>query len=135
MALTRGQRRLETAGGWAALPKELLENVLAMLEALHAAERGKPQEEGLGFSQAVAVVRLVCPGWQAVHDALVKRLVFDKGIVSDEPVCMLVRRFPAVVSVQFAEVGWMHLMTDEAVRAVMSLPAHSLLSTSKTATV
>ena len=30
------------------------------------------------FSKATAVVREVCSGWQAVHDAMVMRLVFEE---------------------------------------------------------
>jgi hypothetical protein len=54
---------------WAGLPPELLTKVL------EAAWRSATQAEGLGFSQASATVRLVCAQWQAVHDAMVKRLV------------------------------------------------------------
>jgi len=41
------------------------------------------------------VVSLVCAGWKAVHDALVKRLVVSTMLM-DEAMGMLVRRFPAV---------------------------------------
>jgi hypothetical protein len=127
MLRTRGQLQLEavTGGGWARLLEDLLPKIL---EALQATERTKPQEEGLGFSKASAVVRQVCAGWQAVHDALVTRLVFKRRM-TDEAVGMLVRRFPAVVSVQFLS-GFMrpgpqwHEVTEEGVRAVCSsLPA------------
>ena len=50
----------------------------------------------MGFSQASATVRLVCAGWEAVHDALVRRLVLRRQ-TTDEAIGMLVRRFPAVV--------------------------------------
>ena len=73
--LTREQLRREgvTGDDWAGLSKEMLEKVL---EALQAAGRSKPQEEGgLSFCETSAVVRLVCPGWQAVYDALMRRLV------------------------------------------------------------
>ena len=63
---TRGQLRLEAeaGGGWAALLEDLLPTIL---EAMQAAGRRawEPQEEGLGFSKATAVVREVCSGWQA----------------------------------------------------------------------
>ena len=70
----RERQRLEMAdGGWAALPKDLLPKVL------EAAQGGKPQEGGLGFSKATAVVSLVCAGWKAVHDALVGGEPQDHG--------------------------------------------------------
>ena len=128
MPRARGQLQLEvvTGGGWARLLEDLLPMIL---EALQATERNKPQEEGLGFSKASAVVRQVCAGWQAVHDALVTRLVFKRRM-TDEAVGMLVRRFPAVVSVQFMSVGYPgHEVTDAGVRAVCgSLPALTSLN-------
>jgi hypothetical protein len=55
-----------------------------------------------------------------VHDALVRRLVLRRQ-TTDEAVGMLVRSFPAVVSL---EVKWVRSgLTDEAMRAVSSLPA------------
>jgi hypothetical protein len=57
------------------------------------------QQGGLGFSQTSATVRLVCAGWKAVHDALVMRLVLRRQ-TTDEAVRMLVRSFPAVVSLE-----------------------------------
>jgi hypothetical protein len=129
MPRARGQLQLEavTGGGWARLLEDLLPKIL---EALQATERNKPQEEGLGFSKASVVVRQVCAGWQAVHDALVTRLVFERQM-NDEAVGMLVRRFPAVVSVQFWGVFGGHFVTDEGVRAVCSsLPALTCLNLS-----
>lgn len=79
------------------------------------------EEEGLPFCMAVAVVREVCTGWQAVHDALVKRLVFDWPLVYDKDVRALVQRFPAVTSVQFKVLGGGHEITDEAVLALCNL--------------
>ena len=125
---TRAELRLEAeaGGGWAALLEDLLPNVL---EQAAGQEEGEPQEEGLGFSKATAVVREVCTGWQAVHDAMVTRLVF-KRVMNDEAVGMLVRRFPAVASVQFMRIGECegHEVTDEAVLAVCSLPALTSLN-------
>ena len=45
-------------------------------------------------------------GCQAVHvhDAMVTRLVFER-VMNDQAVGMLVRRFPAVASVQFKRLG------------------------------
>ena len=58
-----------SADGWSTLPAELLEKVF---EALQADGGSKPpQDDGLGFAKAVAVVRLVCSGWQRIHDLLV----------------------------------------------------------------
>ena len=129
---TRGQLRLEavTGGGWAALLEDLLPTIL---EAMQAAGRRawEPHEEGLGFSKATAVVREVCAGWQAVHDALVMRLVSNR-VMNDEAVGMLVRRFPAVTSLQFMWLGWHgHEVTDEGVQEVCSLlPALTTLDLS-----
>jgi hypothetical protein len=115
-----------TADGWSALPPELLVKVL---EALQAAERSDaPQAEGLGFSKAVAVVRPVCAGWQAVHDAAVRRLVFERHFMTDDAVGMLVRRFPAVASVQFTWVLYPgHYLTDAGVGTVCGLRALTAL--------
>jgi hypothetical protein len=112
--MLRAQRRRETEGGWADMLEELLAKVLALLEAA-----GR-QQGGLGFSQTSATVRLVCAGRKAVHDALVRRLVL-RWQTTDEAVGMLVRRFPAVVSL---EVKWVRsVLTDEALRAVSTCTA------------
>jgi hypothetical protein len=52
----------------------------------------QPRRAAWGFSSAV---RLVCAQWQAVHDALARRLVLTWQ-TTDEGMGMLVRRFPAV---------------------------------------
>jgi hypothetical protein len=110
--MLRAQRRRETEGGWADMREELLAKVLELLQ--------RRQEGGLGFSQTSATVRLVCAGWKAVHDALVRRLVL-RWQTTDEAVGMLVRRFPAVVSL---EVKWFRsVLTDEALRAVSTCTA------------
>ena len=93
-----------------------------MLEALRAAGRSKPQEGGLSFCETSAVVRLVCPGWQAVYDALVRRLILRME-TTDEAVGMLGRRFPAVTSVQVHERLWRHLRGDGRGRAGSVQPA------------
>jgi hypothetical protein len=67
-----------------------------VLEKLQAAGHSEPQG-AFGFSEATATVRLVCSGWKAVHDAMVKRLVV-RPATTDEAMGMLARRFPAVVS-------------------------------------
>jgi hypothetical protein len=113
--MLRAQRRRETVteGGWAELPDELVTKVL---EKVLQAEEG-----GLGFTQASATVRLVSAGWKAVHDALVTRLVLRRQ-TTDEAVGILVRRFPAVVSVEYRGGGW-RVLTDVGLRAVSSLRA------------
>ena len=111
-AMLRAQRRRETVteGGWAELPDELVAKVLAMV--LQA------EEGGLGFTQASATVRLVSAGWKAVHDALVTRLVLRRQ-TTDEAMGILVRRFPAVVSLEFKGEE-RRVLTDEGLRAVSS---------------
>jgi hypothetical protein len=121
-ATQRAQRGRETVaeGGWAELPDELVEKVL---EELQAAGHSEPQGP-FGFSQATAKVRLVCSGWKAVHDALVKRLVLRLE-TTDEAVGMLARRFPAVVSLEFKGPAW-GVLTDQGMLAVSNL--HALTS-------
>jgi len=91
MPRTRSQRLRETMeeDGWAGMPEELFEKVL---EALQPDGPSKPEDGGLGFSQALAAVRLVCAAWKAVHDAMVTRLVL-RYQTTDEAVGKLVRRF------------------------------------------
>jgi hypothetical protein len=129
MPRTRAQQLRETMeqDGWASMPEELFEKVL---EALQPAGPSKPQDGGLGFSQALAAVRLVCAGWKAVHDAMVTRLVLRRQ-TTDEAVGMLVRRFPAVVSLEVKGTGGQTAaLTDEGVRSVSSLPALTFLNLS-----
>jgi len=57
----------EQAKGCAALRPELLVNVFEVLQEVVVWRRSEPKEDGLAFSKAVAVVREVCAGWQAVH--------------------------------------------------------------------
>ena len=107
--MLRAQRRRETVteGGWADLPDEQVAKVLEMLQAAGWTE---PQTGGFGFSEASAAVRLVSAGWKDVHDALVTRLVLRRQ-TTDEAVGMLVRRFPAVSSLEFkgrARLGCVH---------------------------
>jgi hypothetical protein len=73
----------------------------------------------LGFSQTSATVRLVCAGWKAVHDALVRRLVLRRE-TTDEAMGMLVRSFPAVVSL---EVKWVRSGVDGRGAASSEQPA------------
>jgi hypothetical protein len=132
MLRTRSQRQQATVeeGGWAELPDELVAKVLAkVLELLQAAGQSEPQAV-LGFSRASATLRLVCAAWKAVHDALVKRLVLSKR-TTDEAVGMLLRRFPAVVSLEIKrEPGVFAMLTDKALRAVSSCTALASLSLS-----
>ena len=126
------QRQLTLAGGdveeleevaaedaaqsdWAELPDELVEKVLEMMEA---AEQSEPQQGGMGFSRTSATVRLVCPAWKAVHDAMVKRLVLPRQTTTDEAMGRLVQSFPAVVSVVMKGYG-VGVPTDEGMLAVI----------------
>ena len=107
--MLRAQRRRETEGGWADMREELLAKVLELLEAAGW------QQGGLGFSQTSATVRLVCAGWKAVHDALVRRLVL-RWQTTDEAVGMMVRSIPAVASLEVKGDYWASaLLTDEGV--------------------
>ena len=117
-AMLRAQRRRETVteGGWAELSDELMAKVLEMLQA---AGRTEPQTGGFGFSEASAAVRLVSAGWKAVHDALVTRLVL-RWQTTDEAMGILVRRFPAVVSLE-VKGEERRVLTDEGLRAVSNL--------------
>jgi len=123
MPRSPAQQRLDTVtgGGWEGLA------LTKVLETLQAAGRSEPKEEGFGFSKATAVVREVCAGWQAVYDALVTRLVFKREM-SDEAVGMVVRRFPAVVSVEFKFVAGGHVVTDMGVKAMSSIRALTSLN-------
>jgi hypothetical protein len=81
-------------------------------------------ERGLRFSRASATVRLVCAGWKAVYDTLVRRLVLRRK-TTDEAMGMMVRRFPAVVSLELKReyLAEEVALSDEGLRAVSSLPA------------
>jgi hypothetical protein len=113
-------------GGWAELPDELVEKVL---EELQAAGQSEPQGP-FGLSQATATVRLVCSGWKAVKNALVKMLDLRLE-TTDEAMGMLARRFPAVVSLEFKRKSggpdW-GVLTDQGMLAVSSLPALTSLN-------
>ena len=118
MLRTLGQRRDTVEGEWAELPDELLAKVLELLQA---------EEGGLGSSMTSATVRLICAGWKAVYDAQVKRLVLTWQ-TTDEAMDMLVRRFPAVVSLEMKSVRDQTLaLTDKGVHAVSSLRALTYL--------
>ena len=112
----------------------------------------EPQDEGLGFFRATATMRLVCPAWKAVHDAMVKRLVLPRQTTTDEAMGRLVQSFPAVVSLEMKGYGvgvlpdagmravssctaltsldlsWCKLVTDDGVLAVSSLPSPTFLN-------
>jgi hypothetical protein len=124
MQRTRAQRLRETMtdDGWAGMSEELLEKVLEVLLGR------KPKDGGLGFSLTLAAVRLVCAGWQKIHDAMVTRLVL-RPQTTDEAVGMLVQRFPAVVSLEVKGVGW-GVLTDKGLRAVSSLASLTFLNLS-----
>ena len=68
-------------------------------------------------------VRLVCSGWRRVHDSQLTHLVV-KPPTPDAGVIVLVRRFPAVVTLDFkGDFKHQPKLTDEGLRAVRSLPA------------
>jgi hypothetical protein len=71
-------------------------------------------------------LRLVCAQWQAVHDAMVRRLVLRRQ-TTDEAMGMLVLRFPAVVSLEFKYEWRGQALTDEGLRAVSCLPLLTFL--------
>ncbi len=112
---------------WAELPPELLAKVLEMLPA---AEQSAPQAGGRRGCKDSAAVRLVCAQWQAVHDAMVTRLVL-RPQTTDEAVGMLVRRFPTVVSLEVKGVYEEEaVLTDQGLRAVSSLASLTFLDLS-----
>jgi hypothetical protein len=80
-----------------------------------AAEQCAPQDGG-GGCKASATVRLVCTGWMSRHDALVMRLLL-RLFATDEGAGVLVRRFPAVASLDL-KCYCFHALTDEGMRAV-----------------
>jgi hypothetical protein len=125
MPRTRAQRGETVKGRWAELPDELVEKVL---EQLQAAGQSEPQGP-FGLSEATATVRLVCSGWKALHDAMVKMLVLRRE-TTDEAMGMLARRFPAVVSLEFKWKSgrpWSGVLTDQGMLAVSNLPALTTL--------
>jgi hypothetical protein len=127
MPRTRAQRGETVEDGWAELPDELVEKVL---ELLQAAGQSEPQDEGLGFFQATATMRLVCAAWKAVHDAMVKRLVLTRK-TTDEAMGVLVRLFPTVVSLEFKYTSggppW-GVLTDQGMLAVSNLTSLKTLN-------
>jgi hypothetical protein len=102
--------------------------VAKVLEMLQAAGWTEPQTGGFGFSEATAAVRLVSAGWKDVHDALVTRLVL-RWHTTDEVMGILVRRFPAVVSLGFKG-DERRVLTDEGLRAVSNMPSLTSLNLS-----
>jgi hypothetical protein len=109
-----------TVGGAAdKLPDELWAKVLAKVLEF---EQSAPCWDGWSGSKDSAAVRLVCSGWQAVHDAMVKRLVLKKK-ATDEGMGVLARRFPAVLSLDFNlnRFGEENELTDEGLKAVSGL--------------
>ena len=74
---------------WAELPRELLGMVLEKLQEAPLA----------GGVEGSKDVRLVSRGWRASHDAMVTRLEMSWE-TNDEGMWLLVRRFPAVKSLE-----------------------------------
>jgi hypothetical protein len=116
MLRTRGQQRATVKeGGWAELPDELVEKVLAkVLELLQAG--------GLSFLSGLrhgaAGVRCMegrarCDGEAAGAEMADHRRAMG----------MLVRRFPAVVSLEVKWTATGNVLSDESMRAVSNLPA------------
>jgi hypothetical protein len=108
---------------WAELPPELVAKVL---ERLPAAEQSAPQAGGWRGCKDSAAVRLVCKAAKYHHDALVTRQLLRHEI-TDEAMRVLVRRFPAVVSLELKEKYGVSPLTDEALRAVSGLTALTFL--------
>lgn len=111
-----------TAPGWAALPNELLAKVFYHLQV------AKPKAVHLGSCTCPhSVVRLVCRGWQVVHDALVRRLVLPTlQTLNAVNMGNQARLFPAVVAVDLA---YSYHASNEGVRAVcIAMPALTALN-------
>jgi hypothetical protein len=111
------EKRLSQSGEavmWAELPKELLGMVLGMV--LEKLQQG-PLAGGVKGSKHV---RLVSREWRDCHDALVTRLTVPWR-TNDEGMWLLVRRFPAVVSLAMKYDVWPCDLTDEGLKAVSTL--------------
>jgi hypothetical protein len=101
------------------------------VDARRAAQTRSLRTRGLGFSEAFVAVRLVCAGWKAVHDAMVRRMVLRRQ-TTDEAVGMhagaaLFRRWCRWRASEVSEKA----LTDAALRAVSSLSVlseHSLVT-------
>jgi hypothetical protein len=85
-----------------------------------------PRREALGSLKSLSGGAAGKRWWKAVHDALVTRLVLRRQ-TTDEAVGILVRRFPAVVSLEFKG-DERRVLTDEGMRAVSSLTALTSLN-------
>jgi hypothetical protein len=136
-----------SACGWALLAEDLMEKVLLALQTSLQRPNQQP-EEGVGFSKALAVVRLVCLGWSSRYGVLVRwvrlmqpnlPLALCYPIVTMDAVFnTVVRRFPAAASM---EVKWaprrgrhqtyaranQGRLTDKGVQAISKLPALTAL--------
>jgi hypothetical protein len=98
--------------GWARLPKELLGKVLEKLQEA-------PLAGGWAGFEGSVTVRLVSSGWRASHDALVTRLDVCWWTTAED-MWLLVRRFPAVVSMKMKGQAFSN-MTDKGLSAVSGL--------------
>jgi hypothetical protein len=114
---------LEHLSPWAELPKELLWMVLEKLQdaALAGGDWG-------GF-EGSKHVRLVCSGWRNSHDALVTRLTVSRW-TTDEGMWLLVRRFPAVVSLEVKGADYYHrgVLTNDELWSVPSVTGLAALT-------
>jgi hypothetical protein len=133
MPRTRAQRWRETVneGGWADLPGELMAKVLELLWAAGPTEPPWVLSTDFGglkrpACQSTAIVRLVCAGWQAVHDATTTRLVLSMQ-TTDQAMGMLARRFPTVASLEMKYGDGFAALTDQGMRAVSRMPALTFL--------
>jgi hypothetical protein len=128
MLRTRAKRWRATVqeGEWADLPKDLLAKVLKMLWSLPCGPTERKYSQGF-FKGRCLTLRLVCSGWKAMHDAMVTELLLQ-GKTTDEAMGMLVRRFPAAVSLRLLGGGDANALTDKGMRAVSSLTSLTSLN-------
>jgi hypothetical protein len=101
----------DTDSGWAELCRGI-----CWRRYWEAAGQNGPQDWS-GCEASAAAARLVCSGWKYRHDALVMRLVLRKK-ATDEGVRMLVRRFPAVSSLDLGYHG-LNKLTNDGLRTVI----------------
>ena len=119
---------LEHLSPWAELPKASAPELLwLVLEKLQDA----PLAGDWGGFEGSKHVRLVNSGWRNSHDALVTRLAVSKE-TTDAGMWLLVRRFPAVVSLEVKGADYYHraVLTDVGMRAVSKLTGLTALSLS-----
>jgi hypothetical protein len=105
-------------GGWTELLEEPLRKVLEeLLSSVHL------RTEGVGARPRRRCG--CCAGWMSRHDALAMRLLLRQD-ATDEGAGVLVRRFPAVASLDL-KCCCFNALTDEGMRAVSSLTVLTFL--------